>query len=256
MSYLKQISDKELKEGIERFVQEAEAKYVPSVTLDTVIFGFHDNKLKVLLLRFAQTAHFVLPGGYLSREEDLDAAALRVLRERTGLDNIFLEQFYTSGNKNRSSNSTAAQLLKELLGDLPADHWFNQRFVSVCYYALVDDTKVNPTPEPFFTEFKWFDIEAVPELFYDHNLIVEKALKRLQTDLDTKLIGSKLMGDSFTMNELQRLYEAVFQRPFVRTNFQRKMLSLGILERLEKQYTGKSHKAPFLYRFARDPLTD
>ncbi|MFC6100453.1 NUDIX hydrolase [Olivibacter domesticus] len=256
MSYLKQISDKELKEGIEHFIQEAKGKYVPSVTLDTVIFGFHDNKLKVLLLRFAQTAHFILPGGYLSKDEDLDMAALRVLRERTGLDNIFLEQFYTSGKKNRTSNSIVSQLMKDLLGNLPADHWFNQRFVSVCYYALVDDTKVNPKPEPFFTEFKWFDIEAIPVLLYDHNLIVEKALKRLQTDLDTKLVGSKLMRDSFTMNELQKLYEAVFQHPFVRTNFQRKMLSLGILERLEKQYTGKSHKAPYLYRFTKDPLED
>jgi hypothetical protein len=72
----------------------------------------------------------------------------------------------------------------------------------------------------------------------------------LQSDLDEKLVGSNLMGENFTMNELQKLYEAVYQKKFVRTNFQRKMLSLGVLERLEKQYSGKSHKAPYLYRFA------
>ena len=183
-------------------------------------------------------------------EENLDDAALRILQERTGLKNIYLEQFYTSGNINRSKEIVARELIQEMIGTIPHSNWFNQRFVSVCYYALIDDTTVNPVTETFFTEVKWFDVNKLPRVLYDHDAIINKALKRLQADLDKKLVGSNLMGESFTMGQLQKLYEAVYQKKFVRTNFQRKMLSLNVLERLEKQYNGKSHKAPYLYRFA------
>jgi hypothetical protein len=71
----------------------------------------------------------------------------------------------------------------------------------------------------------------------------------LQSDLDQKLVGFNLMGETFTMGELQKLYEAVYQKKLLRTNFQRKMLSLQVLERLDKQYNGKAHKAPYVYRF-------
>ncbi|HRI22387.1 MAG TPA: NUDIX hydrolase, partial [Panacibacter sp.] len=161
-----------------------------------------------------------------------------------------LEQFYTSGNTSRAKEEVARELMQNMIGTIPNSNWFNQRFVSVCYYALIDDTKVNPVTETFFTEVKWFDVNKLPKVLYDHDMVIKKALKRLQADLDEKLVGSNLMGETFTMGQLQKLYEAVYQKKFVRTNFQRKILSLNILERLEKQYNGKSHKAPYLYRFA------
>jgi len=249
MGYLKDISDKELRKGIVEFMESAPDLYLPGVSIDSTIFGFHNNQLKVLLLRFGTSEYFVLPGGFIKKEEDLDDAALRILRERTGLLDIYLEQFYTSGNLQRYKESIPKELVLKIIGKIPKSSWFEQRFISVCYYALVDDTKVNPQPEPFFSEFKWYDVTKLPKLLYDHKLIIKKALDRLQTDLDAKLVGFNLMSETFTMAELQRLYEAVNQRKFVRTNFQRKILSLNILERLEKQYSGKAHKAPYLYRF-------
>ncbi|MES1220254.1 MAG: NUDIX domain-containing protein [Bacteroidota bacterium] len=249
MSYLNQISDKELKKGIKDFLETAPDLYMPAITVDSVIFGFHNDKLKVLLLRFSNTPFFVLPGGYIMKDENLDDAALRILQERTELQNIYLEQFYTSGNSKRSKDVFAKEIIQELIGSIPNSSWFDQRFISVCYYALVDDTKVNPQPQVFFTESKWFDVSKLPKLLYDHNLIIKKALGRLKSDLDEKLVGFNLMSETFTMGQLQKLYEAVHQKKFVRTNFQRKMLSLNVLERLEKQYSGKSHKAPYLYRF-------
>jgi 8-oxo-dGTP diphosphatase len=252
MSLIQQISDEELKEGILNFLETAPAIYMPAVTIDTVTFGFHNDKLKVLLLRFANTPHFLLPGGYIRKEEHLDDAAMRILCERTGLENIYLEQFYTTGSTDRGMESPVTEMMKEFIGIVPNNNWFDQRFISVCYYALVDDTKVNPQTEAFFTEFKWCDVTRLPKLLYDHNLIVKKALKRLQADLDEKLVGFNLMSETFTMNELQKLYEAVYQKKLLRTNFQRKMLSLNVLERLEKQYSGKSHKAPYLYRFTKN----
>lgn len=252
MGYLKDISDQELKKGILEFMESALDLYLPGVSIDSTIFGFHNNQLKVLLLRFGKSEYFVLPGGFIKKDEDLDEAALRILRERTGLLDIYLEQFYTSGNMERYKDNIPKELVAKIIGKLPKINWFEQRFISVCYYALVDDTKVNPQPEPFFTEFKWFDATKLPKLLYDHELIIKKALGRLQNDLDSKLVGFNLMSGTFTMAELQKLYEAVHQRKFVRTNFQRKILSLNILERLEKQYSGKAHKAPYLYRFKKD----
>lgn len=249
MSSMDIISDEELKKGIKQFLETAPDIYMAGVSVDTVIFGFHNDKLKALLLRFANTPYFVLPGGYVMKEESLDDAALRLLRERTGLKNIYLEQFYTSGNISRSKEEVAIELTKKMIGTIPHSNWFVQRFISVCYYALIDDTKVNPVTEAFFTEVKWFDVNKLPKVLYDHDTIINKALKRLQADLDEKLAGSSLMGETFTMAQLQKLYEAVYQKEFVRTNFQRKILSMNILERLEKKYNGKAHKAPYLYRF-------
>lgn len=249
MSNIDIINDTALQNGIRQFLETAPDIYMAGVSVDTVIFGFHNGKLKALLLRFGNTPYFILPGGYIMKEESLDDAALRILLERTALNNIFLEQFYTSGNISRPGEEVAVELTQKIIGTIPNSNWFNQRFISVCYYALVDDTKVNPVSGAFFTEVKWFDVNKLPKVLYNHDTIINKALKRLQRDLDEKLIGFKLMGDTFTMNELQKLYEAVYQKKLLRTNFQRKMLSLGVLERLEKQYSGKSHKAPYLYRF-------
>lgn len=243
------VIDKELKKGIKQFMETAPQIYMPAVSVDTVIFGFHNDKLKVLLLRFANTPYFSLPGGFIQKKEDLDHAAFRILQERTGLKDIYLEQFYTTGNANRFQDKKAKEVIEKMIGNIPNKSWFDQRFISVCYYALVDDTKVSPVTEPFFTEFKWYDINKLPTLLYDHDIVIEKALKRLQSDLDEKLVGFNLLEETFTMQQLQKLYEAVYQKKFVRTNFQRKILSMNILKRLEKQYNGKAHKAPYLYRF-------
>jgi len=245
------ISDKELREITRQFLETAPDIYMPGLSVDTVIFGFHNDKLKVLLSHVGDASYFGLPGGFVRKDEDLDDAALRILQERTGFENIYLEQFYTSGKKDRSNEKMMKELIEKVIGKGPGIDWFRQRFVSVCYYALIDDTKVKPSTEILFGEFKWFDITRIPKLIFDHNLIIKKALVTLRSDLDKKLVGSNLMGETFTMNELQKLYEAVYQEKLVRTNFQRKILSLGVLERLEKHYNGKAHKAPYLYRFSR-----
>ena len=252
MTTADKLSKSELQELTREFLETAPDIYMPALSVDTVIFGFHNDKLKVLVSQVGDPPSFGLPGGFVRKDEDLDDAALRILQERTGFENIYLEQFYTSGKKDRSNEKLMRELVEKVFPKISLNHWFRQRFVSVCYYALIDDTKVQPSAEILFGEFKWCDINRVPKLIFDHNLIIRKALERLQSDLDEKLVGFNLMSETFTMNELQKLYEAVYQEKLIRTNFQRKMLSLGALERLEKQYNGKSHKAPYLYRFRKD----
>src|SRR5687768_3616814 len=113
MSYIKNISDQELVIELKRFMENAPKIYLPSVSIDTVIFSFHDEQLKVLLLRFGNTRSFMLPGGYIEKHENLDDAALRILQERTGLENIYLEQFYTSGNNARFKEGIVLETFKK-----------------------------------------------------------------------------------------------------------------------------------------------
>jgi ADP-ribose pyrophosphatase YjhB (NUDIX family) len=134
------------------------------------------------------------------------------------------------------------------------DHWLLRRFVSVGYYALIDFNKAAPTPDTLADTCIWYTLENLPGLMLDHNAIVQKALQTLRADLDRKLGGNDswaapLLPKAFTMAELQKLYETILGQQLRRSGFQRKMLSLDILERLEKQYNGGAHKAPYLYQF-------
>ena len=224
-------------------------KYLPSVSVDCAIFGFHDNQLKVLLIRFKNTDLWALPGGYIRIEEDMDEAASRILKERTAVEDIFLEQFYTFGQRERVDPSVQQKILDAIDVPLLPDAWISRRFVSVGYYALVDFTKVIPTIDMSSDACDWCSLDELPPLMFDHSLIIEKALQTLRSRLDHGLIGPNLLPDSFTMQELQRLYETILGKKLLRANFQRKILSLGILERMEKRYSGRAHKAPYLYRF-------
>ena len=223
--------------------------FLKSIAIDAVIFGFHDNHLKVLLIEYKKTGLFALPGGFIREDEDLNTAALRVASERTGLTDIYLEQFYVFGDYSRY-DPCPFKTIMTANGQPPIeDHWLLKRFVSVGYYALVDFTKVNLAPAAIFDSCDWYDLSDVPRLIQDHNEIIKKALDALRLSLDNKLTGFNLLPQDFTMGDLQTLYETILGRKLLRPAFQRKMLALGILERVAKKWTGGAHKAPYLYRF-------
>src|SRR5215475_2784252 len=160
------IQKDELRQMTVQFLETAPDIYLPALSVDTVIFGFHNAKLKVLLSAIGDAPFYSLPGGFVRKDEDLDDAALRILQERTGFANIYLEQFYTSGKKDRSSEKILKYVMEKAIGELPNLDWFSQRFVSVCYYALIDDTKVKPATQVFFTPFKWVDVSRIPKLIF------------------------------------------------------------------------------------------
>ncbi len=222
---------------------------MPGLAIDCVIFGFHEHQLKILLLEYRNTNLLVLPAGFIRETENLNDAARRILAERTGLTDIYLEQFYVFGDQSRHDPAPMQAIMEAKGIKVAANHWLLRRFVSVSYYALVDFTKAVPIPDLLSDSCDWYDLTTLPLLMLDHSFIVQKALETLRTDLDRKLIGFNLLGETFTMNELQSLYETILGQELHRSAFQRKMLSLGILERLEKQYGGGAHKAPYLYRF-------
>lgn len=223
---------------------------IPQLSIDCVVFGFHDNELKVLLSKFIQVELWALQGGFVGQTEDIDAAAKRILEERTGLSGIFLEQFHVFGRADRQRLEAMEVKFRHTPYEAFKTVFLQKRFVSIGYYALVDFSKVNPVTGDLFEKSAWFDIDLLPEMAFDHGEIVHKALEKLRRSLDYQLVGFNLMPEFFTMNELQHLYETILGTPLLRANFQRKMLDMNILERMEKKMTGKAHKAPYLYRFA------
>jgi 8-oxo-dGTP diphosphatase len=234
-----------------------EENFIKQLSIDCVIFGYKDKELKVLVSKLLMMNDvWALPGGFIYQNESTDEAANRILRERTGLENIYLEQFRVFGSANRINHNLQEILLS---GDFEkmnpinfntsAVQWLTQRFVSIGYYALVDIDKVNPQKTEFDESVSWYSIDELPQMIIDHNEMVVFALETLRQNLDRKLIGFNLLPEIFTIKEVQELYEAVYDNPFARNNFQKKILDLNVLERLEKKFTGAANKAPYLYRF-------
>ncbi len=222
--------------------------FLNHISLDCVVFGFHDNQLKVLLLRTKYTHEWALPGGFLEKNESLEKAASRVLKERTGLDNIFLKQFKVFSNPQRSVLNPA---VKDLIASGAGENtqWFNQRFISVGFYALVEFTKVEPSPDFFSDKCEWKNPDEIESLMMDHGEILKNALEMLRRQLNDQPIGYNLLPEKFTMPELQKLYETILGKKLDRRNFQRKILSYKILNKMGELKNGKANKAPFLYEF-------
>jgi len=223
--------------------------FLSDVSINTVLISYHDESLKVLLLRLSTSGHYMIPGGFIKKEEDIEAAAIRTLKEMTGLDEIYLEQFYVAGNARRTNDPKALEALNRF-GLKKIENWISRRKISICYYALLNNIDLNIiVNEAIFSDVHWAAVDKLPPMLFDHEMIIQKAVNRLQDDIDRRVIPAYLLDETFTMPELQKLYEAVYQQKLTRSNFQRRMLNLNILERIGKKYDGGSHKAPYLYRF-------
>lgn len=234
---------------LQKFLSTASALFLPGISVDCVIFGFHDNQMKILLLRMKQDDQWALPGGFVYKDEPIELAAIRVLKERTGLDDIFLKQFQVFGDPARSDRKLQLRIF-EREGIKPAKNSFLlQRFITVGYYALVEFSHVNPKPDSLSDACTWWDLHHIPTLILDHRHILEKGLETLRHQLNHQPIGYNLLPEKFTMPELQKLYETILDKKLDRRNFQRRMLGYGILRRLKEQRKGGAHKSPFLYSF-------
>lgn len=223
--------------------------YLRHIAYDSVVFGFSGDALKILVMEYHNTGLFALPGGFVKVDEDLDTAVRRGLQERTGLANIFLEQFHTFGGVARYKPEVMEAILRANGYDTPENEWLKERFISVAYYALINYNDVVPVPDALSDSCEWYDVHALPDLMLDHHDIVHKAVETLRANLNRKVVGVNLLPEKFTMNELQTVYEKIMGQPFRRTTFQRTMLATNLLERHEKRYSGGAHKAPYLYSF-------
>ncbi len=223
-------------------------RFLPHVSVDCVVFGVHAGELKLLLARWHPIAAWGLPGGYIAWEESADQAAERVLRERTGLDRVYLRQFHTFAGTTRGENSLRA--VAHAFGpDMRFAEWMAERVVSIGYLALVDFAAAVPTPGRYADECRWWDVRDRPALLFDHAEMADRALETLRTQAAYLPLGRSLLPETFTMTELRRVYEAVLGRTLDRRNFEKRMLELGSVQRLLERRTGVAYRAPHLYRF-------
>ncbi len=204
---------------------------IKSITIDCAIFGFENGHLEVLLVKHAlgiSEGEWGLPGGWILKNEDIDTAAHRLLRELTGLNQIFLEQLKAFGEPDRFP-----------LG----------RVITIGYYALIkkEDYKIKAG----FTasEVKWQRVEKIPDLIYDHSQILEYSLEHLRKKLRQAPIGFNLLPDKFTLLQLMQLYEEILNTEMDKPNFRRKILKMKLLKELDEKQKDVSHRAAKLYKF-------
>ncbi|WP_349815581.1 NUDIX domain-containing protein [Chryseobacterium sp. Marseille-Q3244] len=221
---------------------EAKELFLPHISVDPVVFGFDQNELKVLLVKMKYRKQWLLPGGYVRRDEDLDEAVVRVLEDRAGVTDVFLEEFGVFGRKNRS------QLYFE---EFDETLFQKQRFISVGYYALYNSSEINPVADDVSEACEWVYLHQLPEIDFamDHREIIEKALLTLREKISSKPIGYNLMPEKFTLPELQKLYEAILGKILNRGNFYRKIKNLNVLKKLDEQRYVGAHRSPDLYSF-------
>lgn len=224
--------------------QSTEAKeiFLPHLSADPVIFGFDQNELKVLLVKMRYKKQWFLPGGYIGKDEDLDDALVRILKNRAGISNVYLEEFGVFGKKNRS---------EFYFEDFDESLFQKQRFITIGYYALYNASTLNPIPDELSEKCEWIYLSKLSEIeiAMDHREIIDKALLTLREKISIKPIGYNLLPEKFTLSELQKLYETILGKNLNRGNFYRKIKNLNILTKLDEQRRGGAHKSPDLYRF-------
>ena len=201
----------------------------PAVTTDIVIFTIQQEKLKVLLIRRLSEPFqngWALPGGFVEIEEDLEQAALRELREETGISGVYLEQLYTFGTPERDPR---------------------ERVITVAYYSLVPIDGLNLDAGSDARETTWFDIEDLPELAFDHRQIISKAKQRLTAKLAYSTIALQFMPSKFTLSELQRVYEIIHGDALDKRNFRKRMLAYDCMEDTGEVRRNGSHRPARLY---------
>jgi 8-oxo-dGTP diphosphatase len=202
------------------------------VTVDIVIFALRDWELQVLLIRRGIPpfeGRWALPGGFVHDDESLEAAARRELEEEAGVRDVYLEQLYTFGQPGRDPRG---------------------RVVTVAYYALLTTEAAPLVAGTDAGAAGWMPARKHPPLAFDHEQILGYALERLTNKLEYTTVGFKLLPRTFTLGQLQRVYEAVLGRPLDKRNFRRKMSLLGILKPLEAWVQDGPSRPARLYRFS------
>ncbi len=202
------------------------------LAVDAIIFGYKEMELYVLLIQQkfgSQNSYWALPGGLVKEDESLIDAVKRELQEETNVKVNYLEQLYTFGD------------------DITRDP--RNRVVSVAYFGLVDPTKLILKADTDADNVAWVKIKNVPNLAFDHNEMITKAIMRLKDKLTYKPIGFGLLPEKFLFSELENLYTTILEKEIDRRNFRKKMLSFGIIEETEEFANKKSGRPAKLYKF-------
>ncbi|MEO1517033.1 MAG: NUDIX domain-containing protein [Bacteroidota bacterium] len=233
--------------NLSTYLNEGDQLFLPHISVDTVIIGYEQSELKVLLLQFDEK--WTLPGGHVGREESVEEAAARILHERAGLSGQYLKLFQVFGDRERNFGEEMKQLFAAAGVPWREDLWINKRHISIAFYALVDIAKTQPTGGVLMQPFGWHSLHDLPPMWMDHATIAEAALTQLQRDITIEQISFKLLPVEFTMPQLHQLHEKILGKKLERSRFQKKMLGLDIFERLPHIKRSSPGRRPFRYRF-------
>jgi 8-oxo-dGTP diphosphatase len=236
---------------IREFLLNGHLHYVPHVSLDCAIFGYHEQQLKLLLIKYKVIDGWCLPGGYIKRTEKLIEAANRNVKERTGIDNLFLQQFKTFGDPDRTKFSRFdEERWFEAVGvRIERNNWLMDQTISIGFYSITDFSRSIPQSDMMVEKCAWFDIDNLPSLQFDHDEIVKEALHRMRLDLYHYPIGYNLLPEKFTLSEIHSLYETMLGIKLDISNFPKKLVSLGLLKKLDEKRNIGAHRSPHLYKF-------
>jgi len=202
------------------------------VAVDTVLFGYEENNLFVLLIKQKYGLHkgaWVLPGGFVRDDEGLQSAAVRELKEEAGVSVKNLEQLYTFGE------------------DIARDE--RSRIISVAYFGTVNPRKMTLKADTDALEARWFPLREIPSLPFDHSAIIEMAFERLKSKLNYQPIGFDLLSSKFPFSDLENLYMTILQKNIDRRNFRKKIMSFKFLEETDEIQKKGSGRPATLFRF-------
>ncbi len=202
-----------------------------AVTVDLVVFTVNDDALNVMLVKRAEEPfadRWSLPGGFLRSSESLEDAALRVLKEKAGVEDVYVEQLYT-------------------FGDLARDP--RARVITVAYFALIPWKELVSSPSDKVTDLMWASATRLPKLAFDHREIVAYAVQRLRAKAGYSNIVYALMPRQFRLSELQRMYEIIMNDKLDKRNFRKRMLATGLLQETGRKDVAGAHRPAMLYKF-------
>ena len=236
---------------LQEFLRAGYQHYLPHLSIDCAIFGYHEGELKLLLVKNKIITNWCLPGGFIKREEGLDEAAGRISKERTGIKNLFLKQFKTFGDPDRNGyRSFDKERFFKLTGvKITADSWLLDRTASIGFYAITDIANTSPETDILSSECAWFPIDHLPKLAFDHDEMVREALLTMRVHLYHYPIGKNMLPEKFTLKELHLFYETMLGKKLNASNFPNKLITLGLLEKLNEKRSIGPHRAPTFYKF-------
>jgi 8-oxo-dGTP diphosphatase len=204
---------------------------LPGVTVDLVIFTVELDKLKVLLVKRAEEpfmGYWSLPGGFLKTGESLDDAALRVMVDKTGVKEVYLEQLYTFGEPDRDPRN---------------------RVITVTYFALIPWKHLYQPESKKVTDLTWHPVDEMPALAFDHKEILEYAVNRLRAKAGYSNIVYGLLPEYFRLSDLQKMYEIILNKKLDKRNFRKKILESGLLQSTGQKAILGAHRPAMLYQF-------
>lgn len=209
----------------------------PGVTVDLVVFTVNKDTLNAMLVRRAEapySGYWSLPGGFIKTGESLEGAALRVLKEKTGVEDVYIEQLYTFGETGRDPRA---------------------RVITVAYFALIPWKQLDQPQSQKIADITWHTVDTLPRLAFDHKEILNYALRRLRAKVSYSNIVYGLMPKQFRLSELQRMYEIIINGSLDKRNFRKRMLATNLLQETGKKDINGAHRPAKLYQFKKMEIT-